>query len=77
MENYLTVDANSCYPTTWQGPYMAMVNADPWGRKYIMNANGFSGTGPIWILSAGPDGNVDTPSNNNSVVNDDIGLRLR
>ncbi|MGC2062264.1 MAG: type II secretion system protein GspG [Thermodesulfovibrionales bacterium] len=78
FNNYLATDNNGCWPTTWKGPYMATVNADPWGRVYVLNANAFlAASGPVWLLSAGPDGNVDTPANADTVLGDDVGVRLR
>jgi hypothetical protein len=57
---------------------MAAVTQDPWGRSYITNADNFPLQGAaIWILSAGPDGVVDTPGNNNVVLGDDIGSRIK
>lgn len=70
--------ANTCNIPNWKGPYLTSVMGDPWGNSYITNASAFrSTTGPIWILSAGPDGVVDTFANSPSLINDDIGLRLR
>ncbi|MDP2156617.1 MAG: type II secretion system protein GspG [Nitrospirota bacterium] len=78
FENYLSQDDNGCWPTTWKGPYMAFVNADPWGRSYIINADSLlTATSPIWLLSAGPDGIIDTATTNSTPVGDDIGTRLR
>lgn len=72
----LSTNAAACY-TNWKGTYMALVNADPWLNAYFTNADGFPATGPVWILSAGPDGVVDTNVLATTVANDDIGLRLR
>ncbi len=42
----------------WRGPYGEPLSPDPWGRAWIVR---FSGpTGPVLILSAGPDGIVDS-----------------
>ncbi len=76
-DNYIARDDNGCWPATWKGPYMAMVNADPWGRMYITNAVEFSTANPVWIISAGPDGNIDTGIADSSPVGDDIGIRLQ
>jgi len=78
FSNYLTIDDNGCWPTTWKGPYMAIVTADPWGRAYVLNAADLlAPTGPVWIISAGPDGTLDTPTNADILGGDDIGMRLR
>ncbi len=76
--DYFLNDAQECWPTTWKGPYMATVSMDPWGHSYITNGDSMllAGTA-IWILSAGPDGIVNTSANANAVVGDDIGMRLR
>lgn len=71
------VQTVGCYPN-WKGSYTAWVTADPWGNSYITNADAFrNNIGAIWILSAGPNGIVDTPANSDLVNGDDIGLRLR
>jgi general secretion pathway protein G len=81
LDAYLSIDDNGCWPNKWKGPYMAVVNTDPWGNAYVINADAFVSVAdpkpPIWIISAGPDGVVDTAANGATLVNDDIGLRLR
>ncbi len=76
--NYLSIDDNGCWPATWKGPNIAMVSADPWGRAYVTNADKFlAASGAIWIISAGPDGIVDTAATADMTANDDVGVRLR
>jgi len=83
--NYLGVDDFGCWPTTWKGPYMAGVNADPWGKAYLSNAKEFLTDGAsVWILSAGPNGCVDTDAGgelNGSPCTgnpgDDVGVRIK
>lgn len=65
-----------CY-AEWKGPYMAAVPPDPWGNAYIINAAAFYGAGGVWILSAGPNGVVETNIADSAVVNDDIGDKIR
>jgi general secretion pathway protein G len=77
LDSYLSTDANACYGTRWQGPYLAIVNSDPWGNQYLINASGFSASGPIWIISAGPNGAIDTDATSATIQGDDIGSRLR
>jgi general secretion pathway protein G len=78
----LAADDNGCWsppavdPATWKGPYMAEVTADPWGRAYVTNAAEFLTAGPVWIISAGPDGIVQTDITDSVPRNDDIGIRL-
>ncbi|MGC2064329.1 MAG: type II secretion system protein GspG [Thermodesulfovibrionales bacterium] len=68
---------NGCY-TNWKGPYMADVTADPWGRKYYINAKNFPfSTESVWIISAGPNGILDTPAGSLTSVGDDIGLLIQ
>lgn len=73
----LSTNSAGCY-NNWKGPYIAMVSIDPWGSTYIMNAKDFNTAGaPVWILSAGPNGTVDTNVASAEVSGDDIGLRLK
>jgi prepilin-type N-terminal cleavage/methylation domain-containing protein len=49
----------------WKGPYLPEQSADPWGAAYLVGAKNFEDPGnlglPVWILSAGPDGIIQTP----------------
>lgn len=75
--DHLTTDTNGCY-NNWKGAYMAGVKADPWGFQYVMNVNGFAIDGrPVWIISAGPNGQMETPSFSATVLGDDIGMRIK
>lgn len=73
------------YPATgdnkWAGPYSAQLPVDPWGRPYVINAADFTAaaTIPVWVLSAGPDGQIDTPvaAATTVTVGDDVGVRIR
>lgn len=51
------------YPAaTWKGPYLSEANADPWGNTYLIGAKNFEKNDlPVWIISAGPDGVLQTP----------------
>ncbi len=74
---HLAANGNGCYKD-WEGPYIARINADPWGNMYVTNANGFSiKNRSVWIISAGPNGKIETPSHNARPVGDDIGLRIK
>lgn len=51
----------------WKGPYGERFNlADPWERSYVVNIKNGAVPGSlnkvIWVLSAGPNGVIDTPS---------------
>jgi hypothetical protein len=81
------------YPTTsslgkpfkWKGPYME-VTADPWGRKYLVNIinSKTSSTGSVVVVSAGPDGVLQTFFNPlrttttlGGTTSDDLTYRIR
>ncbi|MCB7129932.1 MAG: type II secretion system protein GspG [Candidatus Brocadiales bacterium] len=80
------------YKTTgkraWSGPYLDRVEEDPWGNAYLVNVK-FLQPGQIrnlksvFVLSAGPDGEIDTPFENIISPNivepqdDDIVSRLK
>jgi prepilin-type N-terminal cleavage/methylation domain-containing protein len=75
--DHLAADTNGCY-TNWKGAYITRVTADPWGNTYITNADSFAIAGnPVWILSAGANGQVETPTFSTTVLGDDIGMRLQ
>ena len=77
------------YPTTgdtkWSGPYASTLPVDPWGRPYLINAANFTSATtpptPVWVLSAGPNGLVETNIANTAAAavtgGDDIGFRVR
>ena len=81
FDDVLNVDDAGCWGTAWKGPYFATVGRDPWGRAYLLNVDALisSSTTPVWIISAGPDGVLQTAATAN-IVNDgvdDIGIRIR
>ncbi len=67
------------------------VGSDPWGNRYTVNVRGFddrsmpsapAGTGAaIWVLSAGPNGIIETPFTQRAdrarLGGDDVGARVR
>lgn len=63
----------------WRGPYMGISRPDPWGQRYVLLLEGLRGpTSPHgWLLSAGPDGILQTGLSDRGVQGDDLGLRLR
>lgn len=63
----------------WKGPYLNEIKSDPWGRQYVCNVRNFhpGQNGPVWVLSAGPDGIIQTRTNQRTVQGDDIGFLLR
>lgn len=77
FDNYLSNDDNGCWPSTWKGPYLPKVTADPWGKAYVSNASEFLSSGNVWIVSAGPDGIVQTGRGATDLSGDDIGTRIK
>lgn len=63
MEGYFGAVNDREYPADkWKGPYLSEDRADPWGNTYLIGAKNFeNATLPVWILSAGPDGILQTP----------------
>jgi prepilin-type N-terminal cleavage/methylation domain-containing protein len=81
--------AGGAYPATgsamWRGPYFAgSTPLDPWGRPYVINViSGFfvhaTNYKRLWVLSAGPNGVIDTPANataTTDITGDDIGIMV-
>ena len=46
----------------FRGPYVGSVDSDPWGNKYLLNAANLkrSSTNHAYIISAGPNGTLET-----------------
>jgi len=64
----------------WKGPYIAKLASDPYGNNYVINIGAITNRGNSlaagekgWILSAGPDGILNTGTNVSSTSGDDIG----
>ena len=88
LNNHLVTNTRG-YPATgdtkWSGPYATQLPVDPWGRAYIINAANFTSATtpptPVWVLSAGPNGVVETNIANTAAAavtaGDDIGFRVR
>ncbi len=61
----------------WKGPYLQGVDADPWGNAYIINVQGFFYPGErAMILSAGPDGVINTSLRASQPEGDDLMLLI-
>lgn len=60
----------------WKGPYMQAVNPDPWGHYYVINVKGYYSTQYVWVLSAGPNGAVNTGLTDTTLQSDDIGIMI-
>lgn len=80
------VVAQTCYNNKAK-TYLIEDQADPWGYKYIVNAANFAiDANPVWVISAGPNGCLDTTVNSQTLNNapcapgqpaDDIGVRIK
>jgi len=88
FENQLVLNtprgrARNAYPTTgqnkWDGPYQNEFKADPWGRRYLCNVYEFhpNRTGAVWVISAGPDGIIQSAASATTLTGDDIAFLLR
>ena len=80
-------------PFGWNGPYLSSeIGADPWGNRYVVNielidsspsAAGAGGRikAAVWVLSAGPNGTIETPFNQSILTavrgGDDLAVRLQ
>lgn len=61
----------------WDGPYIDGLSADPWGQALLVNVDGLvNGREQALVLSAGPDGVVDTSPTARKAGGDDIILLL-
>jgi general secretion pathway protein G len=62
----------------WRGPYQTEFGNDPWGKAFVCNVGNLSAgsTTPVYVLSAGPDGVLQTPEGG-LLTGDDIGFRLQ
>ena len=94
LDNHLLRNApgganTAAYPVTndlrWRGPYIAGSSpVDPWGRPYVINIisgwyNHASDYKRIFVLSAGPNGQIDTHHSSTAltdIAGDDLGMLL-
>ncbi len=87
MDNHL-MDNEANYPTTggkkWNGPYLSQLSDDPWGNCYLVNVrwiqpSQISHSQSCFVLSSGPNGEIDTEFNGNNIspAGDDIVCRLK
>lgn len=67
----------------WKGPYIeSFKKRDPWGNNYLVfvNAMHTASSGATkkygWIISAGPNGKIETNTLDSDLKGDDIGLML-
>lgn len=86
---YPTTTSNPGSQFVWRGPYASEFPPDPWGNRYAVNIGNFvsasANSNAVWVLSAGPDGIVQTPVNpavpaagtTLAALGDDIVYRIR
>lgn len=78
--------ATNCYNNKEAIAAFTTTPSDPWGNAYIANSSDFKTKGaPVWILSAGPNGVIDTDATSETLNNnpksgvagsgDDVGIR--
>jgi general secretion pathway protein G len=78
--NFTGVSTSNAFPKKgFRGPYLGSnLDSDPWGSKYLLTASNLAGSSyHAFVISAGPDGKLDTTLNQNatdqfSTGNDDI-----
>lgn len=75
--NHLRINDNGYPAAMWKGPYLPEAGADPWGNQYMVGAKNFENSSAVWILSAGPDGVIQTGIDDDILSGDDIGIRLK
>ena len=68
----------------WNGPYVEGLEHDPWGHQYVAVVSAWpartekedASRRAVWVLSAGPDGIIETGPGHAKPAGDDIGVRL-
>lgn len=67
----------------WGGPYLGKRGKDPWGHSYIVFLRGIKcqANNPrithsenLWVISAGPNGDLETMPSDLSAAGDDVGV---
>src|SRR3989442_11059403 len=81
LETYLNGNFTSLSTTNaftkagFRGPYIASLDSDPWGNRYILTASYLAGTtNHAYVISAGPNGVMDTAPNQTGVQPFAVGL---
>lgn len=75
----------ACYQNANALNYLPSPTPDPWGNQYVINAANFAIADPVWVISAGPNGCLDTEVTSSELNNkacstgpvDDIGIRIK
>ena len=66
LENYINgnfsaVNTTNTFPkTAFRGPYVASIESDPWGNKYLLTAATLGNGNHAYVISAGSNGTLDT-----------------
>lgn len=61
----------------YDGPYLQFGGSDIWGRSIVANVAGSLGPNKrIWVLSAGPNGIIETATDDLETQGDDVGVLL-
>jgi hypothetical protein len=76
LADYLTDGTLNGGPR-WRGPYLESLGSDPWGHAYLVNVHGYYTAESVWILSAGPNGVIDTRPGSTTVAGDDVGVLVQ
>lgn len=75
----------ACYQNSTNLSYLPSPSPDPWGYQYVINAANFATGNPVWVISAGPNGCLDTTVTS-QILNDspctagpadDVGIRIK
>ncbi len=88
FSNHLVINAAGYDGKDWKGAYVSEVKSDPWGHKYLCNIGFITKrddqgviADAIYVLSAGPNGIVETPAEQSlktaTIAGDDIAYRIR
>ncbi len=77
LDTFLVAGNPAITGESWRGPYLRPVEPDPWGRAYVVDARSFPGSSErIWVVSAGPDGSIETRAEDSEPRGDDVGAIL-
>jgi hypothetical protein len=60
----------------YAGPYLMFGGADSWGRSILAHVGAVSAPGRVWVLSAGPNGLLETLPGAEETGGDDVGVLL-
>ena len=88
FSNHLVINAADYDGKDWKGAYLSEVKSDPWGHKCLCNIGFITKkdnqgvlTNAIYVISAGPNGVIETPADQPlktaTIAGDDIAYRIR